>query len=210
MFPTIRSKISLAFILVLLVLLTACASEEVQDEEKIAEIPTVYTPSNVVQWNELALAAIRQDPSKPTVITRSLFMLHTAMFDAWSVYDDSAESVEMVSGMRRPEAERTAENKEAAVSQAAYHMLVYLYPEFEQKSGAFSQLLAIQGYVPDDTIDTPMAASDVGLMAAEAVINSRNFDGANAANEFPSKPLHSCLSLAGSHSTIGSFVSTIV
>ncbi len=169
----------------------SCAGQPAEDAAPGASLDvaaetnyTPYQPSIVVQWNELALAAIRQDPSRPTVITRSLFMVHTAMFDAWSAYDGTAEPVAMVDGMRRVESERTVENQTAAVAQAAYHTLVHLYPEFEKNTGSFSHMLAVQGYEPDFEVNSPMLATDVGLFAAQSVIDSRKFDGANEDNDY--------------------------
>ncbi|MEM8861718.1 MAG: vanadium-dependent haloperoxidase [Chloroflexota bacterium] len=143
-----------------------------------------YFPSLVVQWNEVMLAAVRSDNSKPTVITRAMFMVHTAMYDAWSVYDAVAEPVELTPGLRRFPEDRTVENKEAAISQAAFHTLVHMFPQFEADTGSFETMLNIQGYAPDYEVNDVMAPSDIGLMAAQAVINSRKFDGSNQQNDY--------------------------
>ncbi len=143
-----------------------------------------YRPSSVVLWNEVALAAVRNDPSKPTVITRSMFMLHMAMFDAWAVYDDTAMPVELIEGLRRVPADRSVENKQAAASQAAFHMLVYLFPDFEADTGSFETMLRLQGYEPDFEVSKPLAPSDIGLLAFEAVSNARKFDGSNQENDY--------------------------
>lgn len=44
------------------------------------------------QWNEVLLEAIRNDFARPTVHARNLFHVSMAMYDAWAVYDDYAET----------------------------------------------------------------------------------------------------------------------
>ena len=183
---SIRSIYRFVGILILIGLLLACRSEEVMvppsETSLVVSVPTGYTPSTVVLWNEAALAAVRHGPARPTVITRSLFMLHTAMYDAWSVYDDVAEPVSLVAGLRRLPAERTEANKEEAVAQAAYQSLIYLYPAYELETQAFSNLLLQQGYTPlpgVTTDDGPLTPAEIGVMAAQAAIQSRFNDGSN-------------------------------
>src|SRR5262249_17704804 len=74
----------------------------------------------VLQWNNACLEAIRRLPPGPTVAARSLAVLHTAMFDAWSAYDAAAVPTIQRRAWRRPLAERTEANKAQAVSFAAY------------------------------------------------------------------------------------------
>ncbi|NND31548.1 MAG: hypothetical protein HKN76_03085, partial [Saprospiraceae bacterium] len=42
------------------------------------------------QWNEVLLESIRHDLGRPTVHSRNLFHISTAMYDAWAAYDDVA------------------------------------------------------------------------------------------------------------------------
>ena len=44
------------------------------------------------EWNEALLSAIRKDFARPTVHARNLFHTSVAMYDAWAVYDDEAET----------------------------------------------------------------------------------------------------------------------
>ncbi|MFK7802579.1 MAG: vanadium-dependent haloperoxidase [Anaerolineae bacterium] len=183
---------------VFLIALSACNSGSELDLDPVSTVavpvlqPEVisagYTPSVVVLWNEAALAAVRNGPSRPTVITRSMFMLHTAMFDAWSVYDDVAEPVALSAGLRRFPEERTAVNKEAAVAQAAYQTLVYLYPEYERDTQAFSSLLTLQGFEPFSVSGqpegAPLSPDNIGYMASKAAIQARENDGSNHINDF--------------------------
>jgi hypothetical protein len=195
------SSRSFLFILLgVLFLLPACRATEYPDslpqvaalsvdDSVILEVGLAgYTPSTVVLWNEAALAAVRHGPSRPTVITRSLFMLHTAMYDAWSVYDDVAQPSMLTAGLRRFPEQRTTENKDEAVAQAAYQTLIVLYPDYELETHAFSALLALQGSVPilevTPVINAPFTPAEIGFMASQAVIRSREHDGSNAAADF--------------------------
>ncbi len=45
------------------------------------------------QWNEALLDAIRTDFARPTVHARNLYHSALAMYDAWAVFDDTAETV---------------------------------------------------------------------------------------------------------------------
>lgn len=48
-----------------------------------------YTPSEAHQWNRLACDAIHYNDLPPMVAARALAMLHTAMYDAWTNYNDN-------------------------------------------------------------------------------------------------------------------------
>lgn len=139
--------------------------------------------SVVVQWNEVMLSAIRAGRPRPTVVTRAMFMVHTAMYDAWSLYDPQAMPTVMDASLRRPDHEQGYANKATAVSQAAYQMLITLFPEYENQSQAFTTLLHNLGYQPvvDGSTVTP---ESLGHMVAQAVLLSRVDDGSNAANNY--------------------------
>lgn len=144
-----------------------------------------YQPTVVVLWNEVMLAAIRNGAPRPTVSSRSLFMVHQAMYDAWSAYDSVAIPTVSDPTLRRPKAEHSEQNKMAAVSQAAYHVLMYLYPTYETQSQAFSRLMAQLelAVVGEANLDIESPAG-IGYLAAQAVIFSRANDGSNAANNY--------------------------
>lgn len=44
------------------------------------------------EWNELLLESIRNDFARPTVHARNLYHTSMAMYDAWAIYDDEAET----------------------------------------------------------------------------------------------------------------------
>ena len=49
-------------------------------------------PSIARQWSEVLLEAIRGDFARPTVHARNLFHISSAMYDAWAVYSETAET----------------------------------------------------------------------------------------------------------------------
>lgn len=153
------------------------------DEATMAELGQRPGRSVVVLWNEVMLAAVRNGPPRPTVIARSLYMVHAAMYDAWTAYDVVAIPTALDPAIKRPVAEHTYANKAAAISQAAYHMLAELFPSYEKNSYAFSNLLHSLGYEIVTEAD-PTTPSGIGYMAAEAIMADRADDGANAANNY--------------------------
>jgi hypothetical protein len=143
-----------------------------------------YHPSPVVLWNEVTLAAVRHGPPRPTVITRSLYIVHQAMYDAWAMYDRQAMPVYLSVDYKRPVEEHTEANKTAAVSQAAYQTLLVLFPTYEANSQAFSSLLKMQGYSALQSVEDMGSAPSIGYMAAAAVLAGRENDGSNVANNY--------------------------
>src|SRR6266516_7731457 len=66
----------------------------------------------VVRWDAAALQAVRDSRIGPPMVARALAIAHTCMFDAWAAYDDVAVATTDINGTRRrPEGERTDENK---------------------------------------------------------------------------------------------------
>lgn len=191
----------------LLLLCTAVFLAACQNQGNAGEIPTVVMPAQllveeptpissladdglpqpaanlVVLWNEAMLAAVRHGPPRPTVIARSLYLVHAAMYDAWSAYDATAVATALDPALKRPTNEYTDAHKGAAVSQAAYHMLLAQFPNYESNTHAFSNLLKELGYdiVTEADATTP---AGIGYLAAQAVLADRADDGSNAANNY--------------------------
>src|SRR5450432_4926837 len=51
---------------------------------------TEGTANVAVQWNDTAVSAVRATGTPPTVASRALFIVHSAMYDAWAAYDTTA------------------------------------------------------------------------------------------------------------------------
>jgi len=129
----------------------------------------------VLMWDAAALQAIRDTKPGPPMVARALAILHTCMYDAWAAFDPVAVGTRLGADIRRPTTEHTAANKQAAVSFAAYRALVDLFPT----TPAFGELMAAQGYSPDDTNSDPTTPAGVGNVCAAAVIDWRHGDGSN-------------------------------
>src|SRR5690349_16651632 len=82
-------------------------------------------------WGDVAMKCTANDTERfrprPTVTSRYLGLISTAIFDAWSRFDDKAIPVYLHGVSRRPLAERTLSNKEAAISYAAYQTMMQYF-----------------------------------------------------------------------------------
>ncbi|HEY6597331.1 MAG TPA: hypothetical protein VI011_24995 [Asanoa sp.] len=137
--------------------------------------------SVVLVWNQQVLNAIAETRTGPTVAARALAVTHTAIYDAWAAYDPVAVGTRSGATMRRPDDERTGDNKSRAVSFAAYTALVDLFPT---RRATHAQKMAELGYDAADGMDTSTAAT-VGRTAAQAVLQVRHRDGSNQLGDEP-------------------------
>lgn len=130
----------------------------------------------VIIWNDALLEAIRSAPMGPPMTARALAVVHTSMYDAWAAYDGVAVGTRLGSALRRPEEERTLENKREAISYAAYRASVDLWPT---RAAAFSAVLQALGYDPANVSTDVTTPAGVGNTAAAAVLDFRHDDGCN-------------------------------
>jgi len=148
---------------------------------------TPFEPSVVVQWNAAALDAVRNAPPKPTVNSRALFLVHTAMYDAWAAYHPAANGTQLGGQLRRPDPEHNAANQRTAISYAAHFALLQLFPLHEQRTGAFTAQMKRLG-LPTAAAALanrdPTTAIGIGNLAAEALLDARLNDGSNQANGY--------------------------
>ena len=109
----------------------AAADDDTGDAKAVYPLdsfPPTANDNAVLQWNEEALQCIRATRPGPTVVARSLFVVHNAIYDAWAAYDEKARGTRLGVGLRRPRAEWTAANKRQAVSHAAIIALSDQFP----------------------------------------------------------------------------------
>jgi len=136
--------------------------------------------SVVLRWNDALLDAVRATRMAPPITARALAIVHTAVYDAWIPYTERAQPTQ--SGPpRRPQSERTLDNKSKATSYAAYRTLLDLFPT--QKT-SFDDLMMSLGYDPADTSTGDLSASAIGNLAAQRVLDARRDDGSNQANGY--------------------------
>lgn len=135
-----------------------------------------------VTWVNAALEAIRNlghNPSAtertrigPPMVARSLAILHTAIYDAWAVYDPVAfpTQLRLIRKLSATDTERVR-----AISQAAYRVLA---DQFPTEIGVFDATLSSLGFTNSTSVDASLPEG-VGNLAAQAVLNYRHDDGAN-------------------------------
>lgn len=132
------------------------------------------------KWLDIAQEATARNVdrygARPTILSRTLAIYATASFDAWAAYDSKAVGSRLGASLRRPKVEHTLSNKQTAISYAAYHSLVFVYPE--SKDWLTKQMTQL-GYDPNLAVTDPRTPVGVGITAARAVIDFRRHDGAN-------------------------------
>jgi len=132
------------------------------------------------RWLDIAQEAtareVDRNSPRPTVVSRTLAIWATAMFDAWAAYDDTAVGSRLGGKLRRPKKERTLANKEKAISYASYQALLYVYPE--DKAFLDAQMRKV-GFDPGVVSTNPKNPEGVGNLAAQAIVVYRRHDGAN-------------------------------
>jgi uncharacterized protein DUF6851/vanadium-dependent haloperoxidase-like protein len=144
-----------------------------------------WAPTVVVIWNNAALQAIRDLRPGPPMTARALAILHTCMYDAWTVYHPVAlptHPTRIPKMVNHPTSDRQTEaNKTQAVSYAAYRALLDLFPAHASR---FASLLSMLGYDPSDFSANTSMAAEIGNLCAQAVLSARRHDGANQAHGY--------------------------
>ncbi len=133
----------------------------------------------VTRWNERALEAICIGRPMPTIVSRELFLLHTAIYDAWAAVDPVAVPVYAPPSLGVTAPGQGSDAKAEAISYAALEVLIELFPA--QIPNFFDQLNR-EGFAFDAYSDPiPGTPAWVGIAAANAVLDVRDGDGSNAA-----------------------------
>jgi hypothetical protein len=135
----------------------------------------------VIRWNQAGLDAVINSRLGPPMVARALAVLHTCIYDAWAAYDPWAAGTQLGTRLRQPFWERTARNKDEAISWAAYTAAVDIWPELAPR---FDTLMASLGY------STPQSkrARAVGVRACRAVLDYRHRDGSNQLGDLAEGP----------------------
>jgi hypothetical protein len=134
-----------------------------------------------IQWNQLTLDAIKCSQTSPPLAARALSMVHTAMYDAWSVYHACPISTNTALYMKVPDDQYDKEKVRKSFSYAAYRVLMELFwlvlPA--ENKDMFRDFMCELGYDPDDTSLLYNTPAGIGNLAARMVIECRNGDGSN-------------------------------
>jgi hypothetical protein len=138
------------------------------------------------RWLDVMQEAAARDVdrfgARPTVLSRQMMLWAAAMFEAWAAYDDTAVGTRLGSTLRRPPAERTLANKNAAISHASCKALLGAFPAQAEFVRAEMRRL---GFDPADTSADPATPAGIGNLAAAAVLAWRERDGSNADGKEP-------------------------
>lgn len=145
------------------------------------------------RWNEVQLAAIRQDLARPPVQARNLFHVSMAMYDAWAAYNPIATTYLLgktingvlynYNGIAPILGGNVLASQEMAISYAAYKLLRARYsisPNSQSALYRFDTLMLHLGY--DTSIHTSNyitgTPAEFGNYIADQIINMGNNDGA--------------------------------
>lgn len=130
-------------------------------------LPTVLSPraNLVIEWTDLTIDAIRLDNSGPTISSRNLAIIHTAIYDA----------VNSITRTHQPYAFQLTPppdaSLEAAVTGAAHETITVLYPM--TAASADAKLEAFQ------STNQNTASLELGREIARLALASRVADGSN-------------------------------
>ncbi len=128
-------------------------------------------------WDDALLDAIRRDVPAPTVHARNLFHTSAAMWDAWAAYDPTARGYFVT---EKHQADDVQAAREAAISFAAYRVLLWRYSRAAGLQETFDELtrtmesLCYRNDYLDTEGDSPAA---LGNRIATAVIEYGKSDG---------------------------------
>lgn len=158
---------------------------------------TLSQHSAAREWNENLLNAIRKDYARPTVHARNLFHISAAMYDAWAIYDDLADTyligntvngyVSPFLGVSAPANIDSARSE--AISYAAYRIMK---SRFSASPGAAITMPAIDtamvhmGYDIEysSTNYQSDSAAALGNYIAEQYLAYGDLDNSNEANSY--------------------------
>jgi len=153
-------------------------AQTVRSSPESKESPQIK--SAAYQWLEVALEATAREHKRvaprPTVGSRMLAIIVTAMYDAWAAYDEKAVGTRFGGKLRRPKSERTSANKEKAIAYATYRAMLDLFAE--DKIWLEEQMRR-RGFDSHDATTDLSKPQGVGNVTAAAIIEYRHKDGAN-------------------------------
>ncbi len=139
-------------------------------------------PTISVLWDRAVQQAVIESSPGPTIAARAYAILHTAIYDAWSAYEDTPISTQLGDELQRPDSENTAENKTEAISYAAFHVLSDLFSDQQE---IFVQLMQDLGFDPNLITNDTTTPAGIGFTAADALLNVRQQDGSNQLGDDP-------------------------
>ena len=176
--------IRLYICLILVSLVSSC--NNFSSRRDAAQRQPTGAANRAYQLGKLTLECTANDTEKfnprPTVTSRIIALTWTAVFDAWSRYHETAIPLYLKNVGRRPHVEQTLNNKEIAISYAAYRTMSEFY---FSDSALLRKAMIGFGLDPDDDSLDPETPVGIGNLAAKSVIENRVNDGANHTGTMP-------------------------
>lgn len=158
--------------------LAACSNDEARTTIEGCTRADLGGRSVARVWDDTMLELIRQVVPAPTVHARNLFHTSAAMWDAWAAYDETAVGYFVT---EKHTADDVQAAREAAMSQAAYRILLWRYATVSDLPVAADQLDAVMTALCAPTDDSSSDGDDpiaLGNRIADAVLEFGATDGA--------------------------------
>ncbi len=164
------------------------------------------------QWNEKVLEAISNDLARPTVHARNLLHTSMAMYDAWAIYSDSADTYllgKSLHGYKNtlipvPKPVDVKKAQETAISYAVYRIIKHRFAKSPRAAFIFEDvdnLMTSLGYDPNYTNENYVCGpAAMGNYIAKIVIEYGMQDGSNEANNYQNqyyKPVNPAMPVKG-------------
>ncbi len=137
-------------------------------------------------WDQVVQDAVIVASPGPTIGSRAFAMMHTAMYDAWSAYDEVAIATTLEESIQRPAIENTDQNKQVAMSFAAFHVLEDL---FTDQASTFENVMQQLGFDPTNPSTDLTTPAGIGNHMAQQLLEIRHADGSNQLGDDPSGTL---------------------
>ncbi|QNM86325.1 T9SS type A sorting domain-containing protein [Polaribacter pectinis] len=152
------------------------------------------------QWNEELLEAIRKDFARPTVHARNLFHSSAIMYDAWAIFDDTAQTIFLGNTFGNYTTDYTpiavpANKDEATKEIISYALFRLLNHRFKNSPNASETLNSLETFFTSLGYDKDFVSVDynsgsyaaLGNYMAEKMIDFGMQDGANETNSYRNK-----------------------
>ena len=138
-------------------------------------------------WDEALLDAIRRDTPAPTVHARNLFHVSAGMWDAWAAYDPDADGYFVHEKLVAGGDDDVEPAREAAISYAAYRILLHRYSIAAGLQETFDELVDTMEslcYRIDYTSTDGDSPAALGNRIAATVIEHGRDDGSLEAQRY--------------------------
>jgi len=158
----------------------------------------IYAQHSVARdWNEELLGAIRIDFARPTVHARNLFHTSMAMYDAWSIFDNQAETIFLGKNFQGYNCVFNGIANPVDVGAARHEMISYamftlLNHRFASSPGSATSLPSFKALFDSYGYDDSFTSIDystgsyaaLGNYLASQIIAFGNQDGSNEQNSY--------------------------